>query len=161
MGVWFDLTRGALAGAAGTWFMDAATTGLAAQQPQEVTAKEQAAMPRGRSAVDNLVDRVAGQLGVAISEEQRPVVTQAVHYALGVVPGALYAVLRRRVPLVGAANGALYGTLLWAINDEYLNMTLGLAGPAEAYPTESHVRGLVGHVALGTATDTVLKVLPG
>jgi uncharacterized membrane protein YagU involved in acid resistance len=88
-------------------------------------------------------------------------VEQALHYALGVVPAMAYAVVRRRAPVVAAAGGLLFGAILWAINDEVLSTALGLAGPPEAYPVESHARGLIGHLTLGAATDTVLELLPG
>jgi hypothetical protein len=31
----------------------------------------------------------------------------------------------------------------------------------EAYPLETHWRGLVGHAALGVATDTTIELLGG
>ena len=86
----------------------------------------------------------------------RPQVEQVVHYGLGVGPAVLYALLRRRVPLLGAGRGVVYGLLLFGINDELLNTALGFAGPPDAYPASAHVRGLVGHVTLGVATDLAL-----
>ena len=161
MGLFFDLTRGALAGAAGTWVMDMVTTGVASGQSKPSQVAEAAARPNGKSSVDNLVDRATAALGISLTEEQRPKVVQAVHYGLGVAPGALYAVLRKRLPVAGALNGLVYGALLFGLNDEWLNTTLGLAGPPDAYPVETHARGLVGHLALGVTTDAVLAVLPG
>ena len=87
-------------------------------------------------------------------------VEQAVHFGLGVVPGALYATMRR-APFGGATRGIALGLLLWALNDEYLNTRLGLAGPYDAYPPETHLRGLVGHLALGVTTDMTIHVLGG
>jgi hypothetical protein len=55
----------------------------------------------------------------------------------------------------------VYGFLLWAINDEYLATRLGIAAPPEAYPPETHLRGLVGHLVLGVVTDTGIDVLGG
>ncbi len=78
---------------------------------------------------------------------------------LGVVPGALYGALRRRVPLLGAGRGLMYGMLLFVGNDEVMNTELGLAGPYSAYPAAAHLRGLVGHAVLGVATDTGLDIL--
>ena len=66
----------------------------------------------------------------------------------GAVPGALYAVARH-VPVVRALNGVGYGLALFVANDELLNTRLGFAGPARAYPPETHFRGLAGHVVLG------------
>lgn len=156
-----DLVRGALAGAAGTWVMDLVTTGLLQQASQADRQREQAAMVNGKSSVRNLVDLALDATGLEAPEEQRNTAATATHWALGVVPGAFYGVLRNRVPGVGAFRGIAYGLLLWGANDEYLNTALGLAAPPDAYPTSTHVRGLVGHIVLGATTDTVLDLLGG
>lgn len=157
--VW--MTRGAIAGAAATWLMDQVTTAMMSAQKPEVTAREEAARPNGKGAVDNLVDQIEQRSGIPMDSARRRMVTEAIHYGLGVVPGALYAVVRHRVPLVGAGGGLLFGAALWALNDEYLNTALGLAAPFGDYPTETHIRGLVGHLALGGATDSLLDLLGG
>lgn len=156
-----QMLKGAIAGAAATWVMELVTTGMAEGQSVGVTKREEAAQPNGKGTVPNLVDRVDAKLGLALDEDAKAMVGQVVHYGLGIAPGAIYAVLRRRLPLIGAANGLFFGAALWAANDEYLNSMLGLSGPFGAYPMETHLRGLVGHLALGTATDTVLDLLGG
>lgn len=156
-----DALRGAMAGAAATWVMDLVTTGLMENQSEETTQREQAVRPNGKSAVGNLIDRAETMSGTELTEEQRTTASYAIHYGLGVVPGALYAVFRRRVPLVGAAQGLAYGVFLWAVADEYLNSRLGLAAEFGAYPPETHWRGLVGHAVLGVATDTGIELLGG
>jgi uncharacterized membrane protein YagU involved in acid resistance len=80
------------------------------------------------------------------------------HYALGILPGALYGVLRHRVAGLGAGRGLLYGAGLFLVNDELLAPVLGLASGPTAYPWQAHARGLVSHVVLGAVTDTVLDV---
>ena len=80
----------------------------------------------------------------------------AVHYALGVLPGALYAPLRRRLGGLGAGRGLLYGLGLFLVNDELLAPALGLASGPTAYPWQAHARGLAEHLVLGAATDAVL-----
>lgn len=160
-GVLRDVFRGALAGAAAVWLMDLVTTAMLERQPPDVTEREEAARPNGKPALVNLVERLESEYEVELSEEQRDSLVQLLHYGLGVFPGALYGVLRSRVPLVGTANGLLYGLLLYAVNDEYLNSRLGFAAPFGAYPIESHWRGLVGHAVLGAATDTGIELLGG
>lgn len=156
-----DATRGALGGLVATWLMDLVTTGLVEGQSAESKRREEAARPNGKGAVENLVDRIEGGLGLELDGQQRAAAAQIVHFGLGVVPGALYGVIRRRLPLIGAGRGVLFGVLLWAVNDEYLNTTLGLAGPYEDYPADAHWRGLVGHAVLGATTDTVIEALRG
>jgi uncharacterized membrane protein YagU involved in acid resistance len=159
--VWADAVRGGLAGFAATWLMDLVTTGLYEGQSPETTEHEMAARPHGKGAVENLVDRVEAASGRTFSDAQRSALTQAIHYGLGLGPGVLYAVLRRRMPFLGAGRGLVYGLVLWAVNDEYLNTALGLAGPASGYPLETHWRGLVGHVVLGMATDSAIDITGG
>ncbi len=153
--------RGALAGAVGTWLMDLVTTGLLEGQSKESLQREKEARPNGRSSVANLVDRIEELMGVALEPDQRSMATQAIHYGLGILPGALYGSLRNRLPILGAGRGVVYGVILWAVNDEYLNARLGLAGEFGAYPLKTHWRGLVGHIALGVATDTSIDLLGG
>ena len=156
-----DLIRGGMAGGAATWVMDQVTTAMLSAQEPDVTAREEAARPNGKSAVGNLVDRVGETLGVDLNEQQRGTATQVIHFGLGVAPGALFAVLRRRVPLIGWGGGLAYGALLWALNDEYANTKLGLAAQPEAYPSETHLRGLVGHLVLGSVTNSGIDALGG
>lgn len=156
-----SMLRGALAGAVGTWVMDLVTTGLYDAQSEEANRREAAAHPNGKGSVENLLGRIEAVLGVELDEPQRARAVEGLHYGLGVAPAVLYALLRKRVPLVGAGRGVVYGILLWAVNDEWMNTTLGLAGPYDAYPIEAHWRGLVGHVALGVTTDTALDLLAG
>jgi len=156
-----DAVRGALAGAAATWFMDLVTTALMNDQSSDVTAREEAAQPNGKSSVGNLVDRVQGATGLTVPASRRGAVESGVHYLLGIVPGAIYGVLRRYVPVARAANGLAFGLAVFALNDEYANAALGLSGPPTAYPVETHLRGLTGHAVLGMATETGIQLLRG
>lgn len=109
----------------------------------------------------NLVDRIVDGLGVTLDERSRAAAADVAHYALGIVPGALYAAVRQRLPAVSAGRGLVLGALLWAVNDEFLNTRLGFAGPPAAYPLMKHVRGLIGHVVLGMGTELGIRILAG
>lgn len=156
-----DAIRGAIAGAAATWVMDQVTTLLYETQAPEVTSQEQAARPNGKSSVTNMVDRFEAETGVVVPAKQRPMVESLVHYALGAVPGALYAVVRKWLPFSRAGAGLAFGLALFALNDEYLNTALGFAGPPQDYPPETHFRGLAGHAVLGVTTETGIQLLGG
>lgn len=158
---WTDAIRGAIAGGIATWFMDVVTTGVQASQSRADAAREVAARPNGQSSTANLVDLVADRLDLDMDEATRSRVSEATHYLLGIAPGAAYGVARSRLPAVGAWRGLLYGLVLFAVNDEWLNAALDLAGPPDAYPASSHVRGLIGHLALGLVTDSGIDVLGG
>jgi hypothetical protein len=159
--VFRDAFRGALAGAAATWLMDIVTTVMLDAQAPEVTARERAAQPNGKSSVANLIDRVTQPFGITLAKERRPLIETLVHYGLGVVPGAFYGVVRRWLPFARLGRGLGYGTLLFAANDEYANTKLGLAAEPAAYPPETHVRGFAGHAVLGVATETGIQLLGG
>lgn len=154
-----DLVRGALAGTIATWLMDQVTTALYQGQSKAVTAKEKAARPDGKSSVELMLEQIEETAGVELNDEQRALGQQLIHYALGAVPGALYVFARERIPGVGAARGLIYGTLLFVFNDEWLNWRLGFAGSPGAYPTQTHLRGLVGHLVLGGTTDVLADIL--
>lgn len=156
-----DIVRGAIAGAVGTWVMDQVTTALLAQASERDRELEEAVRPNGKSSAANLVDAIAGPLGLELTSDQQTQAATAVHWALGIVPGALYGALRRRVPFIGAGRGLVFGAVLFMGNDEYVNTTLGFAADARAYPASTHLRGLAGHLVLGATTDTVLDVLGG
>jgi hypothetical protein len=156
-----DAIRGGLAGAAATIAMDQLTAVMLASQAKEVTRQEEAARPNGKGSVANLVDRLEVETGYAVPKDQRPMVEQLLHYALGIIPGAIYGVLRRWVPFARLGSGVAFGLLLFAANDEYMNTKLGLSGPMDAYPPETHLRGLAGHAVLGVATETGIQLLGG
>ena len=141
--------------------MDLVTTGMYEVQPREVTQREAAARPNGKSSVANMVDLFESETGLTVPAERRPLVENAIHYALGVVPGAIYGVVRRHVPVARLGRGLAFGMALFAVNDEYLNTKLGLAGPFDAYPPEAHLRGVAGHAVLGVATETGIQLLGG
>lgn len=155
-----DTGRGAFAGIVATWLMDQVTTGMAGRMSDADRARASAAMPNGRTSVENLLVKVEEHVGMTIDPRRRPMALRAIHLAFGVVPAAAYGALGRK-PMIGVGRGLVFGLAVWAINDEYLNTALGLAGAAEAYPTEVHLRGLVGHAVLGCATDTAIAVLGG
>jgi uncharacterized membrane protein YagU involved in acid resistance len=154
-----DLIRGAVAGIVGTWLMDLVTTALIERQPKKVLDREEAARPGGKTSLELMVERIEETADFELAKDQRALVQQWIHYALGAVPGALYVFARERIPGVGLANGLVYGGLLFLVDDVWLNWKLGFAGPPDAYPTEAHLRGLLGHLVLGATTEVVADLL--
>lgn len=154
-----DLIRGAVAGTIATWLMDQVTTSLMQGQSKAVTAKEKAARPDGKTSVELMLERIEETADVELNDDQRALALRVIHYALGAIPGALYVFARERIPGVGAARGLIYGALVFIVNDEWLNWRLGFAGSPGSYPTETHMRGLVGHLVLGGTTDVLADIL--
>ena len=158
-----DLLRGAIAGAVATWAMDQVTTSLLEQASDADKAQEKAVQPRGRSSARNLTDMVVDRLGLDASEDQRSRAATAVHWCLGIVPGALYAALRRRVPLLGAGRGLVYGTVLFLANDEYLNTARdylkGGTNKATAYAKENPGKVAAGAAVLAIGAGLLISAL--
>lgn len=154
-----DIVKGAIAGAVGTWLMDRVTWDMYRSEDRDAYRQEKEAQVEGMYASHVAADRAAKAVGVELSGKRLDAAGQAVHYATGVVPGALYGALRNRVDGVGAGRGLLYGLGLFAIVDEGVVPLLGLGSGPTKYPWQAHARGLVGHLVLGAITDTVIDVL--
>ncbi len=151
-----DVVKGMVVGAAGVWLADRVGWVLYRREDPRALRRERAARPGGKDPAHVAAGKLARALGIRLSPPQPHPAGIAVHYALGVVPGALYAPFRRRVTGLGAGRGLLYGLSLFLVNDELLNPILGLASGPAAYPWQAHARGLAAHLVLGAATDAVL-----
>jgi len=154
-----DALKGANAGAAGVWLMDRVGWFLYRREASAALRREKSARVAGKDAAHVAAGKAARAFGITLTPSEPHPAGLVVHYALGVVPGALFAPLRHRVKHLGTGRGALYGLGLFLVNDELLNPLLGLASGPAAYPWQAHARGLVAHLALGGATDAALDVL--
>lgn len=158
-GIIADMLKGAIAGAVGAWLMDRVTWAMYRGESPEAYRQEKEAQVKGMYASHVAAERAAAAVDVDLSSKQLDVAGQVVHYATGIVPGALYGALRNRFEVVGAGRGLLYGFGLFAVVDEGLVPVLGLSSGPAAYPWQAHTRGLVGHLVLGAVTDAVIEVL--
>lgn len=154
-----NLVKGALAGAAGVWALDRVTWLVWDREDPEALEQEHEARPDGLDPAHVIANRTAEAVGQDLTPKQPNSAGLAVHYALGIVPGALYGALRHRVKGLGAGHGALYGLGLFLLQDELSNPVLGTSGPPGDYPWQAHARGVAGHLALGTVTDLVCDAL--
>ncbi len=151
--------RGAATGAVGVLAMDVVTWLMYRREDPADLSREQRARAFGQDTAHALVRRVAEAVGSDAGAEQPNGAGIAVHYGLGMGPGALYAEQRRKHPWLRAGRGALYGFGLFVVNDEIAAPLLGIAGPPGAYPWQAHVRGLIGHVVLGMVTEATLNAI--
>lgn len=176
-----DMVLGAVAGAAGVWVMDRVGSYMYDHEDRDAIARELRArkggndvgytdaekealdrnphaQPAGKDVAHVGVEKVAEMTGMNMSTAQPNPSGIVLHYALGVVPGALHAVIRREAPLMKAGNGALYGFGLYVLNDEIVAPLLGLASGPKEYPWQAHARGLVAHTVLGVVTESLLRL---
>lgn len=153
-----DLIEGAIAGAAATWLMGKVTSYL--YEHEDKTARQAEDSTRGgKTAYGVAAEKAAGLVGASLSEDQRKAAGQRIHWALGVGAGALYGVLRDRVPRAGLARGLGFGVAFWLLMDEGAVYALGLTPGPTRFPWQTHARGLAGHLVFGAVADTTLSLL--
>ena len=151
--------RGAAAGAVGVLAMDIVTWWMYRRESQPDLRREQQARPFRMDPAHALVRRVTRAVGSDAGAEQPNGAGIFAHYALGMVPGALYARQRHQHRWVHAGRGSLYGFTLFVVNDEIAARLLGVAGPQRDYPWQADLRGLVGHIVLGVVTEVALRAI--
>lgn len=152
-----DALAGAIAGAAAVWVMDRVDwfnyrRGLDNQRTRRRT---QQARPRGMDPAHVMAAEAGDKAGLAL--RQLDAAGLAVHYGLGIMPGALYGALRGRVDYLDAGRGSLFGLGLFLIQDEGVNAAVGLSGRPRDYPWTAHARGLIAHLVYGLVTDALCK----
>lgn len=153
-----DVVKGASAGAVGVWAMDVATWALYRRQSATALMDEKRARVFGKDPAHAMAERINHLMGTEVQDEPNAL-GLAIHYQLGMAPAVLYTRLRRRLPWLRAGRGALYGGLLYLVNDELAARALRLSGRPRDYPWQAHARGLVGHVVLGVVTEVTLNAL--
>ncbi|WP_026548918.1 DUF1440 domain-containing protein, partial [Arthrobacter sp. Br18] len=95
--------------------------------------------------------------GVSPTDQQPGPGATVFHYALGMLPGALYGAVRRIRPSVRTGSGVLYGLALFVVMDETAAPLTGIASAPGRYPWQAHARGLAAHVVLGVTTEILLR----
>lgn len=147
-----DLLLGAAAGAAATWLMDAATTALQKRESKDAQDRENAA--RGeKTAYEIAAEKAASLAGRELDDDTRKRLGVAIHWTLGVSAGVAYAALRHSMPRLRIGSGLAYGTLFWLGMDEAALTLLGLTPAPQAFPWQTHARGLAGHLVLGSTIE--------
>jgi hypothetical protein len=158
-GIAADMLLGAVAGAIGVWVMDWVDWFNYLHEDPEARLRTQQVRPGGEDPAHVMAGMAEGGAGAELSPSQHHTAGMAIHYSLGIGPGALYGALRDRIPAVGAGRGTLYGLGLFLVEDEMLNAATGLSADQRKYPWQAHARGLVAHLVYGVVTDTVLTIL--
>ncbi|WP_181297551.1 DUF1440 domain-containing protein [Pseudomonas sp. Q2-TVG4-2] len=147
---------GATAGAIAVWAMDRLDWFAYNHVSEKARERTVAARPQGMDPAHVMVDKIAGVTGKDISQPHPAGL--AAHYSLGILPGALYGAMYRKVPVLSAGRGSAFGLGLFLMQDEGLNAVTGLSGKPQEYPWQAHARGLVAHVVYGIVTDTVVRL---
>lgn len=157
--VGLDALKGAFAGAAAVWIMDRVDWFMFRKQGAAVRAQTRKARPGGLDPSHVAAQRVTNSFGKEMQPAQPNMPGIAIHYNLGIGPGALYSVLVDRVPMIGKGRGLLYGLGLFLTQDEAINAASGLSGKPQQYPWQDHARGLIAHLVYGFVMDAGVRAL--
>jgi hypothetical protein len=134
--------------------MDQATTWFYTRQSDASKEREGELLPEGAPVAS--ARKLAGLIGAEPTDEQAGTIAATLHQGLGQLYGVAAAALTRRgVPPVRA--GLASGAAGFLLVDELAN-SLFFTPPPQAYPVESHLRGLVGHLTFGATTGALLAL---
>ena len=104
---------------------------------------ERATAALGRSAYELVAHQTPGK-------ETRAVMSEAVHWAMGLGSGAIYGALSARHG-AGLLSGGVFGAALWLMADESLVPLLGLQDGPASTPPRGHLNRLGAHLSYGAA----------
>lgn len=155
-----DILKGTAAGFAGMTSMHYLMTWPIYKMEDEATVrKEKKLKPMGREAPEVMSLKIADAFNVELSDKQIKAASKVCEYSLGVAQAVLYQKFYRKVPMLSAGKGLLYGFGLFLIMDELVVPRMGFSGPTSKYPWQTHVRGLMGHLMYGLTTHLVVSYL--
>jgi hypothetical protein len=148
------LLVGAAAGYLAGRVMDQATTWFYERQSDASKQRENELLPEGAPAAS--ARKLAGLVGAEPTDEQAGQLAATLHQSLGQGYGVAGAALAAAgVPPLAA--GVATGMAGFLLVDEAAN-SLFFTPPPQAYPVESHLRGVVGHLAFGATLGVLLAV---
>jgi hypothetical protein len=145
---------GAAAGYLAGQAMDKATTWYYGRQSDASKEREQELLPEGAPVAS--ARKLTSWLGIEPTEDQTGTIAAALHQSLGQLYGVVAASMARR-GVNPVAAGLASGAGGFLLVDELAN-SLFFTPPPQAYPVESHLRGIVGHLTFGATLGVLLAV---
>jgi len=103
-----------------------------------------------------LAERIAGH---PLSEQQKQIATQGIHWTFGALAGAVYGAAVELEPKAGAWRGAAFGLALNKMTHQSLLPKAGLAAPALRQSTQERQSEWVTHAIYGITTDLVRRLV--
>ncbi len=152
--VW-DLGIGAAIGYGASRVMDLATGWFLEHQSEASRQREVEVAPGGTPVVAG--KKLAQMVGRDVTDAEAARISLFVHRSLGVVYGMAAAALVRAGARPFRA-GIMTGATAFFLVDEGVS-SVAFTPPPRAYPVESHLRGVVGHLAYGVAAGAMLAIV--
>jgi hypothetical protein len=155
-----DALLGAASGLVASWAMEVAQSRVIARAGTEQTRERERMAQAGTEPATTRAAEVAARLvRRSLDERQKRIGGEIVHYATGAAWGAIFGALAPRIPAPLVAAGAVYGLVVWIVNDELLVPVLGWAKGPTAYPPSVHAKALASHVVFGTTAGASYRLL--
>jgi uncharacterized membrane protein YagU involved in acid resistance len=148
---------GALSGYAGSKVMNLVTTALYDWTPEAAKEREKRVSP-GLSY--NVAARdLAGRVGIQLADQEASKVGALFHQGLALGAGEMYVALRQTTSLAPIWSALVVSMTLFVGVDEGMTPLMGWSAPVTAYPLATHLRGLIGHLALGATVAMTAESL--
>lgn len=125
--------------------------------PEPVRRREEQVRPGPPTHV--AAKKLARAMDGQANEQEVEQLGTAIHYGSGIPWGAVYPFLRRHSGMTPVGAALATGTTMSLVLDEALTPALGFSAPNRAYPTLTHVRGLLAHLAFGVVAAATAEVL--
>src|SRR3712207_1903366 len=149
-----DLGVGAAIGYGASMAMDQATGWYFGRQSEASRRREEEVAPGGAPVL--VGKKLACLVGRDVSDEGAVKIGSLVHRSLGMTYGMAAAALARKGVAPLAAGVATGATAFVVVDEAFLSAFF--TPPPWAYPIESHLRGVVGHLGYGLAAGAMLSV---
>jgi hypothetical protein len=160
--IWKGVAAGAIGGLAASWVMDEFQYAWArvANARKQRNGNEEAQKSADEPSTVKAAELVSQNLFKhELSESEKKVGANAVHYATGGTSGAVYGAAAELIPGVTSGAGLPFGTAIWLTVDEGAVPLLGLAKGPTQYPLSTHVYALASHFVYGVTTEVVRRTL--
>lgn len=166
--VWKGVIAGAAAGLVATWAMTEfqqvwakVSEEIKQQRRHEgVHSPERGTGDQEQSddATMKVADRIARSvLNRGLTREEKKKAGPVVHYAFGVMTGAVYGAMAEASAIVTAGQGSVYASTVFVVGDEVAIPALKLSPPISESPLSSHLYGWVSHLVYGFTLERVRK----
>lgn len=100
------------------------------------------------------------KMGVAeLSEKQKGIATETMHWAFGGAAGAAYGALVEFYPAASSKEGASFGIALATLTHEGALPALGLSAAPEDQTEREHTSEMTSHVVYGVVTEMVRSIV--
>ncbi len=97
--------------------------------------------------------------GHALSDNDKVVVSQAVHWGLSTLTGGAYGALAEAVPLARLGSGTAFGLGFWVMAHELALPALHLTPPVAQLPASEQINESITHVFYGIGTDVTYRLV--